>query len=168
MEPKEVETRQGHGYACVKCGATVGDYEITGSGENDWRFRKENFCHNCGEKVDWPEDRKKVFEQAVANIYSCGHVVYKIKQVNCFPEKYKETAIYRYLHECPLCCAKSEMDGAQETYERAKRLYDNMKIMQETGGNYCKEKDEEIQDRLKQIAKRMMEEFNGELDKSNA
>lgn len=40
-------------WKCPACGGRVGGYIITGSGPDDWSYEKDNFCHSCGQKIDW-------------------------------------------------------------------------------------------------------------------
>ena len=40
-------------WKCPSCGGRVGGYVITGSGGNDWSYERNQFCRNCGQKIDW-------------------------------------------------------------------------------------------------------------------
>lgn len=40
-------------WMCPTCRNKVGGYEIYGSGENDWGYKKSKFCSECGQHIDW-------------------------------------------------------------------------------------------------------------------
>lgn len=45
-------------YVCPSCGKKVAGYYTTGGGDNDWGYRKDKFCCNCGLKMDWGKEEK--------------------------------------------------------------------------------------------------------------
>ena len=42
-----------HYWMCPKCRTWVGGYIITGGGCDDWRYKKDKFCSECGTQIDW-------------------------------------------------------------------------------------------------------------------
>lgn len=52
--PVKQESRYGDDFfVCPSCGEKVGGYFITGGGDNDWGYHQDNFCSNCGMKMNW-------------------------------------------------------------------------------------------------------------------
>jgi len=41
-------------WMCPICNNRVGGYIITGSGDNDWGYKEDKFCSECGTKIKWP------------------------------------------------------------------------------------------------------------------
>lgn len=42
-----------HYFGCPICGNKVGGFLIVGSGFDDWSTHQDNFCNECGQKIDW-------------------------------------------------------------------------------------------------------------------
>lgn len=40
-------------WICPKCGNRVGGYIITGRSFNDWGYKEDKFCSECGIKINW-------------------------------------------------------------------------------------------------------------------
>lgn len=137
MIPKRFGDRE---YICGKCGNKVGYYMITGSGENDWGYHKDNFCQSCGEKVDWFKSTEGLFTIYVMLRYKCGHLRFVRERVVLHPEEYDVTVSSTQCREipkdCPMCETKYKMDMAIEEYHRNKNIYQKYKEIQERGENF--------------------------------
>ena len=40
-------------WKCPTCGNRVGGYIITGKGIDDWGYKQDKFCCECGTKINW-------------------------------------------------------------------------------------------------------------------
>lgn len=137
MIPKRSGDRE---YICGKCGRKVGYYVITGSGENDWGYNKDNFCQSCGEKVDWLSSREERFTIYLMKRYGCGHFEFSMDYRFIHPEEYGDTVPVNQCvalqGDCPMCTAKYKMDRAIEEYKSSERIYLKYKAIQESGENF--------------------------------
>lgn len=79
MKPIE----KGKNYLCPKCKSKVGYCTITGKEMLILEYRKEPYCSNCGEKIEWKYPHKtKEFE-----VHLCGHMCINDELVINFLEK---------------------------------------------------------------------------------
>jgi hypothetical protein len=42
-----------HYWMCPNCKNRVGGFYITGGGYNDWGYKEDKFCSECGTKIKW-------------------------------------------------------------------------------------------------------------------
>lgn len=160
MIPRRFGDRE---YVCRKCGSKVGYYVITGSGENDWGYHKDNFCQSCGEKVDWLSSTEERFTIYVMKQYECGHFEFVREYKFLHPEEYgvtePECQCKTLRKVCPMCEAKSMMDRAMEEFARNEKVYLKYKSIQNSGKSFFTSVSDEMRE---SIFKKMKEEDSRE------
>lgn len=160
MIPKRYGDRE---YICGKCGRKVGYFVITGRGDDDWGYHKDNFCQSCGEKVDWLDSKKDDFTIYVMRRYECGHFEFVRESKFIHPEEFGVTEpefqckILRKV--CPMCEAKSMMDRAREEFERNEKVYLKYKSIQDAGKSFFTAVSDEMRESMFEM---MKNEDNGE------
>lgn len=158
MIPKRYKDEE---YICGKCGRKVGFFVITGHGENDWGYHKDNFCQSCGEKVEWLSSREEIFTIYLMKRYKCGHFEFTRERIVLHPEEYGVTVPIAQCKgvskNCPICEAKYKMDRAMDEYKRSEMIYQKYKAVQESGKNFF----DSVSDEMKEtMFERMKNEDN--------
>lgn len=44
-----------HFFGCPECHTEVGGFISTGSTDNDWTTHQDEFCKECGKRIDWTD-----------------------------------------------------------------------------------------------------------------